>query len=79
MRDQVVDNDLKIIQAINARLALVARLRAYKEERGMEFVDPSREQWMHRYLQGANKGPLSDEGLAEIYGHILELTKRETA
>lgn len=79
MRDQVVDNDLKIIQAINARLALVARLRAYKEERGMEFVDPSREQWMHRYLQGANKGPLSNEGLAEIYGHILELTKRETA
>ena len=31
------------------------------------------------YLQGANKGPLSDEGLAEIYGHVLELTKRETA
>lgn len=79
MRDQIVDNDLKIIQAINARLGLVARLRAYKEERGMDFVDPSREEWMHRYLQGANKGPLSDAGLTEIYGHILELTKRETA
>jgi hypothetical protein len=33
---------------------------------------------MHRYLQGANKGPLSSEGLTEIYGHVLELTKRET-
>jgi hypothetical protein len=34
---------------------------------------------MHRYLQGANRGPLSAEGLREIYGHLLDLTKRETA
>jgi len=79
MRDQVIDNDLKIMQALNQRLSLVSRLRAYKEELGLEFVDHSREEWMLRYLQGANKGPVSDEGLAEIYGHILELTKRETA
>jgi chorismate mutase len=78
MRDQIIDNDLKLIQAINQRLTLVARLRGYKEERGLEFVDPSREEWMTRYLVGANKGPLSGEGLTEIYGHVLELTKRET-
>lgn len=79
MRDQIIDNDLKIMQALNQRLALVARLRSYKEDRGLEFIDHSREEWMVRYLQGANKGPLSDDGLAEVYGHILELTKRETA
>ena len=79
MRDQIIDNDLKLVQAINQRLTLVARLRAYKHDRGLEFVDPSREEWMHRYLQGANGGPLSGEGLTEIYGHVLELTKRETA
>ncbi len=78
MRDQVIDNDLKILQALNARLTLVARLRTFKESRGIDFVAPSREEWMHRYLQGANRGPLSSEGLTEIYEHVLDLTKRET-
>ena len=79
MRDAIIDTDLKLMQAINTRLVMVARLRAYKESHGMDFVDPAREQWMHAYLQGANRGPISAEGLREIYGHLLELTKRETA
>ncbi|MEW6583645.1 MAG: chorismate mutase [Actinomycetota bacterium] len=79
MRDAVIDNDLKLLQAVNKRLELVARLRAFKERSGVAFVDPSREEWMHRYLQGANRGPLSADGLREIYEHVLELTKRETA
>ena len=79
MRDAIIDTDLKLVQGINSRLAMVARLRAYKRAQGMEFVDQAREDWMHAYLQGANQGPLSSEGLREIYGHLLDLTKRETA
>jgi hypothetical protein len=45
----------------------------------MDFVDQAREDWMHTYLQAANQGPLSAEGLREIYGHLLDLTKRETS
>ena len=79
LRDAVIDNDLKFLQAMNQRLVVVARLREFKERHEVEFVDPSREEWMHRYLQGANKGPISPEGLRELYEHVLELTKRETA
>ena len=79
MRDAIIDNDLKIVAGINARLKLVERLRAYKAEVGLEFVDPERERWMRDYLAAANPGPLSDEGLDEIYGLLLALTKRETA
>jgi hypothetical protein len=32
---------------------------------------------MLRYLLRANRGPLSPEGLCEIFAAILELTKRE--
>ena len=76
-RDQISDNDLKIVDAINKRLKLVAQLRAYKADRGMDFVDPDREAWMLTYVSRANKGPLSSEGLREIYDHILSLTKAE--
>ena len=78
MRDQIVDNDVVLVQAVNTRLKLVTRLRAYKQQQGIDFVDLAREQWMHRFLQGTNAGPLSSEGLRELYDHLLELTKRET-
>lgn len=79
MRDAIIDNDLKLLVAVNRRLELVARLRAYKESHGLTFVDQARERWMRSYLEGANSGPLSSEGLTELYDHVLELTKRETA
>lgn len=79
LREQLSDNDVKIVEAINARLKLVARLKRVKEERGIEFLDPAREQWMLQYLARANRGPLSAEGLSEIYLELLDLTKREVA
>jgi chorismate mutase len=79
MREAIIDIDLRLLQAVNARLELVARLRAYKRSQGMAFVDQAREDWMHTYLQAANRGPLSADGLRELYGHLLDLTKRETA
>jgi chorismate mutase len=77
LREQISDADRTIIEAVNARLKLVARLKAYKETRGLSFVDPEREEWMLSYLSRANLGPLSGEGLQEIFGEILDLTKRE--
>jgi len=77
LREQVSDNDRAIIAAVNKRLQLVARIKAYKESRGFDFVDPEREEWMLAYQQRANRGPLSSEGLQEIYADILDLTKRE--
>jgi chorismate mutase len=79
LREQISDNDLAIVNAINKRLRLVQRLKDYKTSRGFEFVDQAREDWMLAYLARANSGPLSVEGLREIYGELLDLTKREVA
>jgi chorismate mutase len=79
LREQLSDVDRSLVEAVNARLRLVARLKRYKESRGLEFVDPDREEWMLQYLARANRGPLSPEGLRELYGELLDLTKREVA
>lgn len=78
MRDAIIDTDLKLLGLINQRLTLVQRLRDYKAQQGIPFVDPERERTLHRYLQGANRGPISSDGLDRIYDQILELTKQET-
>ena len=79
LREQISDNDLAFVDAINKRLKLVRRLKEYKSSRGFEFVDQAREDWMLAYVTRANGGPLSAEGLREIYGALLDLTKREVA
>ncbi len=78
MRDAIIDNDLRLLAAVNHRIELVSRLREYKRQHDIEFIDPAREEWLHSYMRGANRGPLSDDGLGAIYEQVLELTKRET-
>jgi chorismate mutase len=79
LREQISDNDLAIVEGINKRLKLVGRLKEYKASRGFDFVDHAREDWMVSYLSRANRGPLTPEGLTEIFEEILDLTKREVA
>ena len=79
LREAISDNDRKLIDALNQRLELVSRLKRYKESHGIGFVDPEREEWMLSYLQRANRGKLSADGLREIYTHVLDLTKREVS
>jgi chorismate mutase / prephenate dehydratase len=77
LRDEIADVDRRLVATINARLALVKKMRRYKEERGIPFLDPAREEWMLQYLKRANTGPLSSDGLTEVYVHVLALTKAE--
>ena len=77
LREQLTANDVRIVEALNTRLELVARLKRVKEERGFDFFDPDREAWLLAHLAEANRGPLSPEGLREIYTELLDLTKRE--
>jgi len=77
VRREISDLDTALVELVNKRLRLVAKLKRYKEEHGIGFVDLAREEWMLQYLQRANRGPLSVEGLAELYHELLDRMKRE--
>ena len=77
VRREISDLDRSLVELVNKRLQLVARLKRYKDEHGIGFVDLAREEWMLQYLQRSNSGPLSKEGLGELYHYVLDLTKQE--
>ena len=79
LREAISDNDRKLMETLNKRLELVARLKRYKDQQGIGFVDPEREEWMLSYLARANRGPLSGDGVREFFTRVLELTKREVS
>ena len=77
LRDEISDVDRRIVEAVNARVELVERLRRYKASQGMPFLDPERERQMLEDLVRANHGPVSNEALREFFAKLLDLTKRE--
>ena len=77
LRRQIAEADHAILEAINARLELVRQLRSHKEKLGIDFVDPEQEARLLAALEADNPGPLSREGLRQLWREILALTKRE--
>jgi chorismate mutase len=79
LRDEISEVDRALLAAVNARLELVTRLKRHKEEVGLPFVDPDRENELIAALAAHNGGPLTDDGLRELYAYLLDLTKREVS
>ena len=77
VRREISDLDRSLVELVNKRLQLVAGLKRYKDEHGIGFVDLAREEWMLSYLQRANRGPLSADGLGRLYHELLTLMKDE--
>lgn len=79
LREQIAERDRAVLDAINARLRLVAELKRHKEDEGIDFVDPGQEERLLQALEQANGGPLSAEGVRKLFEEILALTKREVS
>jgi chorismate mutase len=79
LRREISEVDRAILAVVNTRLELVARLKRHKDSLGLPFVDPAREHELVEELGRKNHGPLSSEGLRELYACLLDLTKREVS
>ena len=77
LRDEIASVDRAILADVNARIELVAKIRSYKAGAGLPFVDRNRERELIEALDVANGGPLSPNGLRELYTYLLDLSKRE--
>ncbi len=79
LREEITALDVRLLQTVNARIETVEKLRRYKAQNGLPFVDPDREAALLQELKNANGGPLSEDGVHELVTFVLGLVKREVA
>ena len=76
-RAQIAALDRTILEALNQRIHLVKRLKDHKAAQGLGFHDAAQEERVLAALAQANPGPLSEEGLRDIFQLIMTWSKRE--
>ncbi|HWE80033.1 MAG TPA: chorismate mutase [Gaiellaceae bacterium] len=69
--------DRELLGVVNRRLEIVRGLHEHKLANDLPLRDPGREESMVGELQAANGGPLSAEGVADLFHHVLDLIRRE--
>lgn len=77
-RERITAEDRRILAAVNRRIELVAELHAYKLSQGYPLSDPDREAEIIEALEQANPGPLTSDGLREIYAALIAEWRRQT-
>lgn len=71
LRKRVNEVDAKIVDSLNERAKLVLQIRDVKTKTGVPLHDPEREAEIIEKVLEVNRGPLGDEAIRGIYGHIL--------
>jgi chorismate mutase len=77
LREEITALDRELVAIVNRRLEIVRRLHDHKLANNIPLRDHGREDAMLALLSGENRGPLSEQGLTDLYRHVLDLTRRE--
>ena len=78
-RERISALDAELVALLNECLGVVRELHAYKRAQGYPMVDAGREARLLDALAAANPGPMSDDGLRELWASLLTLQTREAA
>ena len=77
LRDQIAALDREVLQTLNRRLELVARVQEHKQETGAPLIDAAREAELLQDLVDANGGPLSERAVRSTFAAVLDVMKQE--
>jgi chorismate mutase len=78
-RERISAADDGVLLAVNDRLKLVAELHSHKRRSGLPLFDGAREHDVIARAVARNGGPLSDDGVRQLYALLLPLCTAEAA
>src|SRR6266853_653623 len=76
LREQIASLDREVLDALNRRLGLVARVQEHKQEAGARLIDAKREAERIQELISANAGPLSESAVQSVFGASVALAAK---
>jgi chorismate mutase/prephenate dehydratase len=71
LRRAIDEIDEKIMELINQRLSLAKQIGDFKKKGGIQITDSDREKEIVSRLLEKNNGPVSDNGLRNIFDAII--------
>jgi chorismate mutase len=71
LRQAIDEIDEKIMELINQRLSLAKQVGDFKKQGDIQITDSDREKEIMNRLLEKNNGPMSDNGLRNIFGAII--------
>jgi len=71
LRQAIRQKDEEIVRLLNERAELSLAVGQVKNHKGREIYDTARESRVYAYLEGVNRGPLSEKALKDIYREII--------
>jgi chorismate mutase / prephenate dehydratase len=74
LRVEIDAIDTKLVNLVNERARLALQIGIAKG--GKNIVRPAREQTVMQNIAAANKGPLADVGLQEIFSKIIAVCRQ---
>ena len=77
LRERIAAVDREVLEALNRRLELVARVQERKQETGAPMIDAQREAELLEELTAANRGPLSERAVQSVFAAVLDVMKEE--
>ena len=75
LRREIDELDLKILELLHRRMALVEQIAFLKRQAGVEVHDAAREEAIFRRLAREARAPLSPQAVERIFGEILEVSR----
>ena len=78
-RARIDELDRQIVAFLNERSGQSLAIRALKPGAGMVLFDPAREDQIFQKIEKLNEGPLTNDGLREIYAVLLKVMKETPA
>ena len=78
-RGQIDALDKQLVALLNERAGHSLAIRKLKPTLGLNVYDPAREEQIFARVAGYSEGPLTAEGLREIYAALLKVMKETPA